>query len=492
MAAVRFPLYRLEGRVTLYQADDGALRLEGARLRGLEALLLGRSPQDAVFLVQRLSADTGVSHALASVMAWENAGGTGVSHNGALLRDLLHALSWAHAHLRQFYQQALPDYIPPAALSGYRGAQEALRRVAAGFGQRPEARWAAVGFPHPFSAAEVERLWANALRVQRALGLLQRMMAVVGGKYPVVMSLVPGGVTAAISRETVFRLQTHLREVRALLGDAPFEDGRLVVRRHQELLEGGRGPRGLISAGTLGDEAGPGASLFPSGVFLGEKLEPFRGAITESVHAAYYDLPSRETARGLLQPAPDKPGAHSWIKAPRYQEQVVETGAVARLAITHLSGARSEWAQEVAAVENALGMRIRQANTTAGRLLARLAEVPLLLQRCEQALHQLAPGNPAVAENARDLPAEGEGRAALESPAGTLVHRLALERGRIAYYDIVSASTWNGSPADARGAAGAIEVALNRAPPDLATAEGRRAASRIVHSFFFSAADAAQ
>lgn len=491
MATVTFPLSRLEGRPLLEQDDSGAIRLKSDPPRGIEALVVGRPPQDAVFLLQRLSSDSGVSHALAAMLAWEHAGGLVPSHNGALLRDLLHALSLLHAHLRQFYQQALPDYLPLSLYADYEGPVPELRRIAAGLADRPFAGWRRAAQPHPFTRAEADQLLANRIRAEKTLSLLQRMMAVLGGKFPMVMTVVPGGLTRSVTEETLFKLGRLLREVREFAASAVFEDGALVLRRYPALLRQGQGLPAFLSVGSLGDESGPGASLFPSGAFLGQKLEPLAARITESIQRAFYRVPEREPAAGVVVPEPTKEGAYSWIKAPRYHRVAVETGALARLVITHLSGSRSYSAPIVARVTQETGLAITAANTVGGRMLARLGELAMLARRCEESLNQLAPGHRTVSESSLPRGLAGEGLGRIEAPAGSVVHQLWLERGRIRNYDVIAPSTWNGAPGEGT-ARGSIELALNGAGIDLRTASGRLLASRIVHSFFFSATDAVQ
>jgi Ni,Fe-hydrogenase I large subunit len=160
--------------------------------------------------------------------------------------------------------------------------------------------------------------------------------------------------------------------------------------------------------------------------------------------------------------------------------------------ITYLSGARMTRPELVDELESQLGGSIRRNNTVAGRLLARLGELGALLERAETLLDQIDPAQPTVSADIDPFRVSGEGLALLESPAGSLQHRLILERGRIAHYDIVSPSSWNGSPQDEQNQPGSLESALNAARLDLADAGQQRTASRIVQSFAFSATDAVQ
>jgi len=76
---------------------------------------------------------------------------------------------------------------------------------------------------------------------------------------------------------------------------------------------------------------------------------------------------------------------------------------------------------------------------------------------------------------------EAVGFGLVEGPRGAVGHWLKIRNGRIADYQIVDASTWNGSPRDARGRSGACERALLGTP----VADPNRPLEilRTVHSF---------
>ena len=138
MAGNRFRLARVEGGAELERPPDEGLRLQGPPPRQFERMLLNRPAPDAVVLTQQISADSGIAHALAALTAWEAAGEVPVAENGQVLREILHALSLIHAHLRQFYLQALPDYLVPGNLKDYPGRRSDLLRMKAALATAPE------------------------------------------------------------------------------------------------------------------------------------------------------------------------------------------------------------------------------------------------------------------------------------------------------------------------------------------------------------------
>ena len=55
--------------------------------------------------------------------------------------------------------------------------------------------------------------------------------------------------------------------------------------------------------------------------------------IREYVNSSWFteDSGNLDPAVGVTKPAPDKAGAYSWVKSPRYQETVYEAGPLARM-----------------------------------------------------------------------------------------------------------------------------------------------------------------
>jgi Ni,Fe-hydrogenase I large subunit len=213
--------------------------------------------------------------------------------------------------------------------------------------------------------------------------------------------------------------------------------------------------------------------------------------VTESIERAYYRLARAKTAgSAVVEPAPDKDGAYSWIKAPRVGGAAVETGAIARLAIVQLSGVHGRSAGAAELVQDQIGATPSEANTVGGRMLARLGELDLALRRCQEILRIFEVGHPTVDDSGDPFEATGDGVGYMESPSGSIRHRVILEDGVIRHYEIIGASTWNGSCRDKEGVSGALETALANRGAQNDEAMDRLAASRVVQSFAFSTSDA--
>ena len=481
------PVLRVEGQLRLEWSAGEGYRAAGGKPRGFERRLLGRSPMDAIFLTQQIAADSGISHALAAVRAWEKAGDLDVAPNGRRLRDLLHMTSFLHAHLRCFYFQILPDYLPFAAMGDYGGRLNAAARAGTGMKTRG-LKWRIESSSHRFSSAERDLLLEHLMLVSHTLGVLQRTMAILGGKFPVVMSIVPGGMSTPLTGDTVVTLDRLFGDVEHVVTDLALEDGLSLLERYPEMGGAGKGLPNYISMGAGTDSA---TGLFAPGAAMNGRLHTLDLPVTESIERSYYSIAAGTSGSAAPpQEAPDKSTAYSWIKAPRIGGVPVETGPFARLIITQQAGTNSRTAAVEALLEDYLRIPLAESNTTGGRILAMLAETGVIVRRCREILRELEPGEPTAAAGGEAFRVSGEGTGRLESPSGALQHRIILDDGKIVFYDVIAASTWNGGPRDEQEQKGPLETALDTVGGPGDSPEVRLALSRIVHAFAFSAADA--
>jgi Ni,Fe-hydrogenase I large subunit len=158
---------------------------------------------------------------------------------------------------------------------------------------------------------------------------------------------------------------------------------------------------------------------------------------------------------------------YTWLKAPRYEDDPMEVGPLARLLVGVASGD--------AAVQGVLSqtlatLGVGQADLfgTFGRIVARATEASLIVARLAGWLSDLRDGLAAGDFALADLtlsdpstwPGDAEGFALGESARGAVGHWVRIRDGRIAGYQIVDATTWNASPRDNKGRRGALEEAL--------------------------------
>ncbi|CUW39713.1 putative Uptake hydrogenase [Magnetospirillum sp. XM-1] len=443
------PFNRVEGdlEVTL-DVHDGVVaeaRVNAPLYRGFEQILQGRPAADSLVIAPRICGICSVSQSVAAARALAGLERPDVPANGTLAANLILAAENAADHLTHFMLFFAPDL-----------AREC-------YGERP---WYAAA-RRRFTAGKGE--CARALLPARARFL--HLMGLLAGKWPHSLALQPGGVTKSIDPGEKIRLlsivaefrealETHLfaaplEAIAALDGigaleawadAAPPEQGDFRLFLHiacdLDFTGLGHGPGRFVSSGSFG--------LFAPGVWTGAALTPFDPAQVSEDHAhSWMEGGILSPFAGLTVPAPDKPAAYTWCKAPRLDGQVAEVGALARQVVDGHPLARALTAA-------------RPGGSVHDRVVARLLELARLIPAMESWIRAIRPGEPFCAPPSQ--PADGLSVGMVEAARGTLGHWLGLQGGKIASYQIVAPTTWNFSPRDAQGNPGALETALAGTP----------------------------
>ncbi|MBK7356467.1 MAG: nickel-dependent hydrogenase large subunit [Propionivibrio sp.] len=442
------PFNRVEGDLEI-TLEIAAGRIDAAYVnsplyRGFEQILQGKMPADALTLVPRICGICSVAQSMASALALADAAGIVAPPNGRLSANLTLATENLADHLTHFYLFFMPDF----ARDEYAG--------------------------RPWHAATVERFRStvgtasNEMLAARAR--FMQMMGLLAGKWPHTLAVQPGGSTRPLQASEIFRLHRILRDFRLFLERVTFastlEDVARLSSRSElsawqqgsgggdlghflriaddlDLWHLGRATDRFMSYGCYDEISG---RLFPAGVWDQQHLPLDTASISEDISHAWYaaaGLP-QHPAEGGTVPVADKLGAYSWCKAPRLAGQVVETGALAR--------------QLIAGHPLAIDMVLAEGGSVAARVVARLLELALVIPAMERWLAEITSGEPWCFPAA--LPEEASGAGLVEAARGSLGHWLNVKRGLIHSYQIVAPTTWNFSPRDAHGQAGALEQAL--------------------------------
>jgi ferredoxin hydrogenase large subunit/hydrogenase large subunit len=469
------PLTRIEGHLRIDTRVENGRVVEawsrGEMFRGFEALLVGRDPLDAPVITQRICGVCPVSHAVASCKALERALGLVMPANGDLLRNLVLGANYLQSHILHFYQLSALDFVNVEDLLGYSGNDAVLRELKAWAGSEvasnrvlPVAPFLPK-LPGDYPADAQWNLGALAHYVE-ALEIRQeahRMTALFGGKMPHTATLIPGGVTCGVDAATVENFRMRLRRVKRFIENIYLPDVLAAARLFPAYAGIGRGVSNFLSFGVF-DESG--STWLPAGVLIDGRLESLdTSQISETVAASYYDQSGAlHPTRGEIRPHPEKAGAYSWLKGPRYRGLACEVGPLARILVAVAAGSTP--------IGTAVGDLLKETGLTAealpsalGRHAARALEALLVAQRMENWLDRLQPGAPSVAAYASREQGEGEGLT--EAPRGALGHWIHIDGGKIDRYQCVVPSTWNFSPRGDQGEPGPVEAALLDTPVNL-------------------------
>ena len=452
------PFTRVEGDLRLsVEIEDGRVvsaHASGTLFRGFEGLLRGRDPWDAIVILCRICGQCSAAHSRAAAGALAHAHGVQPPPNGVLAATVIQATETIVSHLAHFYFAFAAD------LCSLPGCEH--------LGQRFE----------PIRGVS----FRSALEARR---VLLGLMGLFAGKWPNTLAIQPGGVTRPLNRGELIRargilaqfvrhvegdllgctvqrwLANHsLADLDTWLGEDEHEHrdlGAFIAAARSAGLERlGRGPGRFLSTG--GFSLPDGRTWLRAGYHDGgvEPLDQER--IAEHVAHSWFEPEpaAAHPSRGATEPAPEKAGAYSWAKAPRYSGRPVEVGPMARMVID--------------GDPLALDLLANLGPSTFTRVLLRLHEKIRLVDAMRAWLDELDPKEPFCVGT--ELAEAAEGFALVEAPRGLLGHWVRTEQGRIRNYQIITPTSWNLSPRDTAGVPGPLEDALVGTPvenPDEAT-----------------------
>ena len=466
------PVTRIEGHLKIEALVDGGEIKEascsGTLFRGFENILVGRHPLDASRLTQRVCGVCPAAHATASTFALDEALGVAdrIPPGARLVRNLILGSNFLQSHILHFFALAALDYVDVTALADYQGSETELKNVRAFIGRKALSPF----FPRydgdyrcdKQTNVDLVRAYLEALRLRR---VCHEMLSIFGGKMPHNVAVVPGGVTSAVTADKVATFIGKLQEIQAFIEDFYLPTIFTVARAYGDYFGIGAGCGRFLSYGAFNLDAGSTdplkrKRLLPAGfVQANGKPAPVSAAnIREEVaHSRYADDCAAPPAEGQTIAQPEKAGAYSWIKAPRYDGAPAEVGPLARALVAYGSG-HPVVKREVDAALKAAGVGAQVLPSVLGRHLARALETRIVASAMMAWLGELVPGDPVAVD--LKIPAEGKGVGLTGAPRGALGHWIEIRDKVIGRYQLVVPTTWNASPRDSKGTPGPIEQAL--------------------------------
>ena len=254
--------------------------------------------------------------------------------------------------------------------------------------------------------------------------LAHKMGAVFAGKLPHAATLVPGGITDKVTALKITRAAPPWKPSPASLSTLIFLMFLAVAGAFPEYFTVGQGCGNFLAYGALPESASGKTGLFPAGVLAvgpatARPGSHHRGRLTILFFSS---ASGRKPADGETVAAPDKSGAYSWLKAPRYRGQVMEVGPLARTLVAYHDGQNPALKSSVDALLKSLGREPKDLISVMGRHAARALECKQVADACARWLDQLAPDAPAFADFT--VPEAARGFGLTEAARGALGHWL--------------------------------------------------------------------
>ena len=540
------PITRIEGHLRIEAVvENGTITdaySSGTMVRGFEKILKGRDPRDAWAFTERACGVCTTVHALASVRTVEDALGISVPQNAELIRNLMFCTQYAQDHVVHFYHLHALDWVdvvsalkadpqktseiavsispwPKSSPKYFAGVQQKLKAfVESGqLGIFANGYWGNPSYKLP---PEVNLLavthYLEALEWQREI---VKIHTIFGGKNPHPNYLV-GGVPCSINPDEVNAINMdRLNQVGSLIKQATafveqvyIPDLMAIAGFYKDWAGYGGGVKNYLAYGDLPTRGygQPDYFKFARGAILNRNLSevyPVNGKnveeIKEYISHSWYKYAggdatglhpfAGETEFDYTGPTPpyeqlNVEGKYSWLKTPRWKDNAMEVGPLARLLVSYAKGS-TEVKDVVNEALGKLGVPVTALFSTLGRTAARGLETRLIVHWMQgffdDLMTQIKVGE--LSTFTRDKwepstwPATTEGVGLSEAPRGALAHWIKIKNGAIDNYQLVVPSTWNASPRDAKGQRSPYEEAL--IGTHLANPDQPLEILRTVHSF---------
>jgi uptake hydrogenase large subunit len=456
---IRMELNRVEGDMEVRLELEGHAVTDawcvGTMFRGFEQILAGRDAGDALVIAPRICGICSTSQLYAAASALETAYELPIAANGTRIRNLCLMAESVMSDARHSFLMFAPDFCNPA----YRDHPL--------YGRVNEL------FEAPFKGGVA----------RETVEYTKRILAIViafGGQWPHSTYMMPGGVTCALDEarlaECVAAIDAYQGWYeRAVLGctserwlsleTADDLDAWLDVPAHRDgavgvfttfgrsigLCELGKGTPNLLSTGSYYDPElwqppfRERPCLQPGGFYDGEKdtIEPFsHRAVAEHMRFSRLADPGSAQHPWDSETSPDdsREEAYSLAKATRYKDRVVQLGPLADLVLAGDPLIRSllciqgpsTWLRQFTRLHRPVGL-LQAMRRTVGELRAHLAEPTLIRSEPRP---------------------DGDGFGAINAARGSLGHWVRIRDGRIANYQVITPTAWNGSPRDNTGRRG--------------------------------------
>ena len=483
--------------------------------RGYEIILKGRDPRDAIFISSRACGVCGGVHSNCSAEAIEMALGVVPPAMGIVARNLGQAAEFLYDHPLHLYLLSGPDY--SAAVLGQ--SNPAILRRAQSYKARGAQihGYATIGLIMEALNPLTGRLYLEALEETRRA---REMTVLVWAKYPHPQTIVPGGISATVTTQTLNEYQTRLayfidysKKMIAIWDDI-YDFLYEVEPRFHDV---GKRPINLIDLGiweyhegydatyknatAWGDRRWATPGVVIDGKLVTTSLHTINAGLEEFIDHSYYEdwtkAPQKFKTDELGNPLspyhmwnketlPKPEGRswrekYSWSTSPRWDRQVLEAGAYARMWTTassqkipknpyiettgtsmkmvlpasSLPEMKVEWVipHELNAIERNRARAYAQAYTTLVALNNLLAAYDLMKQ-----------GNTSVSTEFSIPKDHRMGVGFWGAGRGFLSHHLEMENGALLNYQICTPSTINASPRDPFGQMGPYEEAVMNTP----------------------------
>ncbi len=500
------PLTRIEGHLRVTAAVENGKVVDAwttcTLFRGFEIIMENRKPADCWQMAMRICGVCPTPHGVNAAVAAEKAMGLEkVPVNAVLMRNMLLAAMMGYDHILWFYVLNAFDYVNvPDALNAKTTDPElkALQDVVkANATSGLPGLFSNMWWDHPGYLLTPEQnleLTSHYLQSIQAQQRANEASAILSGKFPHVMTLAAGGMTAQPTIEQVMYYNDLMTQVKEFNDVVMWNDLLAVASVYGELATFGQGVGNYLTWGNFNDPEKQtlDSRLFPAGAIFDKNLsavimpDPTKVAMFTK-NSWFPDdagagkppilVPQQPQEFTQLPPieGPDFPeGKYDWTQSANYPNPSgtpvpMEVGPLAEVLVAYSKGEEKtvRYVDEVLAAIGQTGnpsVLISNLGRVAARVIHARANTDYALEWSAQLLANLKSGKTDVYTEPPNMDGDGSGWGAEDAPRGALAHYCEMTGGMTSKWSAVPASNWNFSPANDDGAKGPVEQAIIGTP----------------------------
>jgi len=252
--------------------------------------------------------------------------------------------------------------------------------------------------------------------------LMGKAIATFGGQYPHTSYAIVGGVVCEITNTDLIKISTYIEQITTF-----FEKN--VVHAHTQDFLACNNIKKIFNKG--GDLPMILANIRKNKwEDLGKSYDRFIAFGDNSYFSKGKSIATRLSNNISISNIKEEENKNSFAKNVNFKDKYYEVGPLSRAMIN-----------KTPLIKDA---HRRYADSLFSRILARVCEIPQLLNHSKELMKQLDLSQASYIQPKLDITSlTASGESAVEAARGSLVHKVELEKGLIKKYDIITPTQWN-------------------------------------------------
>lgn len=373
--------------------------------KDLKTMLKNKSPAQFIHCCENINSSFSRCNSISASMALENAYGIIPSINESIFRDIIQGLEFLQHHIKHFYMLTVPFFVKLV------NSQEIFSPYSSDFRLSD------------YLSKDINRHFLDSMKCIR---IVNQALSVFKECFP--------------NMHNIVKLKSLISYINNFIEAYMLKDLNIISANYEDYFHKGASSGNFISFGAFHNQLYDNSIYVNPGVIVNNKLDNLNAEyISEDTYKSWY-------GKNLKLPFPNnnfininlnKPGAYTFIKAPRYNGYVMEAGALARMIISGNYKLSNSCMDRISAI--VLETRL------IADLINRLCDLPnwkkVNFKSCVER------------ENC-------SGISYLDTCTGAISQYINIKNSRIDHCEILFPYFWNLSPNDMNNLPGTLETAL--------------------------------